>query len=609
MPDDQEKFNSWKYTGYGNEHRVLCVDVSGHHVDGMAGAASYDYLANSGLLESVSMLQDGAATAVTATYGYEPRRNVKTLVTNQFGAEKVSEYGYGYDKIGRRTSVTNSGNAFENPAFNIYGYNSRNELISSNRYLGTSILDTASPVNDEARAYHYDPIGNRISVQQDYDISASAPITSTYVANALNQYESVTAGGTTIALDYDDDGNLIHKDGVQYVFNCENRLVEVAPLAPTSGDTRVTFAYDYMGRRFLKQSYVYASGDWSLVSTSTSIWNGWNRIQEKTVLAADSSEEVKSYIWGLDLSQSTQGAGGVGGLLAVVDDDSEVDFFLYDANGNVGQLVNALTGILDAHYEYDPFGRLLKATGAKANQNTYRFSTKSMDQETGLYYYGYRYLDVELGRWVSRDPIEEAGHMILDKNEDGSQSDENLYLFARSDVINNFDYLGLSRYNVYYTLYAINIPVILTTLVKIEGIVITMERMKKGPCRCLYESAQFWGNLDGFGLSRAPLDMMVNMEQEFVDVKNVKWYTGWFANSETQTYSEPDVTRIQGDAKIAGFTLGVKKVWSLGDMKLGALFSESETSPGWGWGLSYGAVSGFIELKGGKYCIDKWDLQ
>ena len=334
---------------------------------------------------------------------------MKTLVTNQYGAEAISEYGYGYDALGRRISVTNSGTAFDEPAFNIYGYNSRNELTASNRYLGTSILDTASPVDDEERAYNYDPIGNRIAAQQDYDITGDTPITSTYVTNSLNQYESVMADGSSISLDYDGDGNLIHKDGVQYVFNCENRLVEVSPLAPVIGDTKVAFAYDYKGRRYQKQSFIYASGEWSLVSTATSVWEGWNRIQEKVVLAADSSEEVTSWIWGLDLSQSLQGAGGVGGLLAVVDADAEVDFFLYDANGNVGQLISAADGTLHATYEYDPFGRLLKSTGSKANQNPYRFSTKPFDVETGLYYYGFRYLDVDLGRWVSRDPIGERG--------------------------------------------------------------------------------------------------------------------------------------------------------------------------------------------------------
>jgi RHS repeat-associated protein len=72
-------------------------------------------------------------------------------------------------------------------------------------------------------------------------------------------------------------------------------------------------------------------------------------------------------------------------------------------------LISATDGTLHATYEYDPFGRLLKSTGSKANENPYRFSTKPMDAETGLYYYGYRYLDVDLGRWVNRDPIGERG--------------------------------------------------------------------------------------------------------------------------------------------------------------------------------------------------------
>jgi len=34
-----------------------------------------------------------------------------------------------------------------------------------------------------------------------------------------------------------------------------------------------------------------------------------------------------------------------------------------------------------------------------------RFSTKYHDDETDLVYYGLRYYNPELGRWVSRDPI------------------------------------------------------------------------------------------------------------------------------------------------------------------------------------------------------------
>jgi RHS repeat-associated protein len=36
-----------------------------------------------------------------------------------------------------------------------------------------------------------------------------------------------------------------------------------------------------------------------------------------------------------------------------------------------------------------------------------------MERVTGLYYYGYRYLDPVAGKWIGRDPIEESGGGIL----------------------------------------------------------------------------------------------------------------------------------------------------------------------------------------------------
>jgi len=65
-----------------------------------------------------------------------------------------------------------------------------------------------------------------------------------------------------------------------------------------------------------------------------------------------------------------------------------------------------------------------------AEVNPYRFSTKYFDDETELYYYGYRYYSPELGRWLIRDPIEERGGI-------------NLYGFIGNDAINKWDYLGM----------------------------------------------------------------------------------------------------------------------------------------------------------------------
>lgn len=53
-----------------------------------------------------------------------------------------------------------------------------------------------------------------------------------------------------------------------------------------------------------------------------------------------------------------------------------------------------------------------------------------MDDELGLIYYNYRYLNPTDGRWINRDPIDEQGGA-------------NLYAFSRNAVINKLDLLGL----------------------------------------------------------------------------------------------------------------------------------------------------------------------
>jgi RHS repeat-associated protein len=181
-----------------------------------------------------------------------------------------------------------------------------------------------------------------------------------------------------------------------------------------------------MGRRARKQVYVYASGIWTLNTEKLFVYDGWNLIKEVTKVGGVPSD--KFYVWGLDLSQSLQGAGGIGGLVRAVQ-AGEMRHFFYDANGNVGQVVNE-TGSIVARYEYDPFGNALVADGAYAQENPFRFSTKHYDEETGLYYYGFRDYSAELGRWWSRDLIGEKGGI-------------NLYGFIGNDGIGNHDMFGL----------------------------------------------------------------------------------------------------------------------------------------------------------------------
>jgi RHS repeat-associated protein len=150
--------------------------------------------------------------------------------------------------------------------------------------------------------------------------------------------------------------------------------------------------------------------------------------------ALNSSAFIRSYVWGSDLSGTLQGAGGVGGLLAVWDastlnSQSSTHFASYDGNGNVTALINAADGIPSAQYEYGPFGEVLRKTGTMATANPFRYSTKYQDEETGLLYYGYRYYDAGTGRWGGRDPL-------------GEKAGVNLYGFVANVPLHQVDVLG-----------------------------------------------------------------------------------------------------------------------------------------------------------------------
>ncbi|MFW5871182.1 MAG: RHS repeat domain-containing protein, partial [Verrucomicrobiota bacterium] len=170
----------------------------------------------------------------------------------------------------------------------------------------------------------------------------------------------------------------------------------------------------------------------SITNTNTFLYDGWLLVQEQSVSGGNPT--TNSYIWGLDLSGSLQGDGGIGGLLSVVDgrarSPSEPFFPCFDANGNITEYVDETGTNVVAHYEYGPFGQIIAKSGTKADDFHFRFSTKYYDAETGLYYYGYRYYSPELGRWVNRDPLGEEENLV------------SLYVALENDPIASIDLLG-----------------------------------------------------------------------------------------------------------------------------------------------------------------------
>jgi RHS repeat-associated protein len=87
-------------------------------------------------------------------------------------------------------------------------------------------------------------------------------------------------------------------------------------------------------------------------------------------------------------------------------------YYHADGNGNVTMLINA-SQTMAAKYLYDAFGNTLAQSGYLAAANTYRFSSKEWNANSGLYYYLCRFYDPNLQRWVNEDPIGEFGGIDL----------------------------------------------------------------------------------------------------------------------------------------------------------------------------------------------------
>jgi RHS repeat-associated protein len=230
---------------------------------------------------------------------------------------------------------------------------------------------------------------------------------------------------------YDLDGNETSDGRFGYTWDGENRVVHITSLsgAPTASWYKLDLTYDYMGRRIQKVVSTYNGSSWVTSYTENFVYDGWNMV----AILDGGNNLLYSFNWGLDLSGSMQGAGGVGGAISMtVYSGSNAGTYLYccDGNGNVVAMVNAANGTSAAQYEYGPFGELIRATGPMAKLNPFMFSTKFYDWETGLYYYGHRYYNPSTGRWLSRDPIEEEGGF-------------NLYAFLNNDPMGDFDFLGL----------------------------------------------------------------------------------------------------------------------------------------------------------------------
>jgi RHS repeat-associated protein len=381
-----------------------------------AGTFVYSY--RSGLASSLyTNLLLPNTSSITNSFDKNARLKVTRLQKND--GTLLDTYTYGYDAANERTGVGRADGSTVS-----YTYDKIGQL---------KIAD--SSVDTEDRGYKYDAAWNVNWVTNNGTPTA-------FNVNSLNELTN----GPISTNYYDSNGNMTNRaydisgapDGTVFTYDDENRLIDI--LNQITGQETV-LVYDGLGRLRIRieqqsgggggASAVSLSGP--ALSTETHyIYDGWRVIQERN----GSNVPQVTYARGSDLSGTLEGAGGIGGLLARssgysggTGNWSTNHYYYADGNGNVTYVATSSQG-LAANYRYDPFGNTISSSGSLANANIYRFSSKEILVNSGLYYYGFRFYDPTLQRWLNWDPLAERGFL-------------NLYTFAANEPEGHFDADGL----------------------------------------------------------------------------------------------------------------------------------------------------------------------
>lgn len=348
--------------------------------------------------------QASSATSTAYDFGYDVNNQLNDAVLkNAETGEIQKHYGYGYDLAGNRNNET-IGSSSATEAVTRDEHNNLNQITEQTIGGAIPIRGTSSKplssvtINTNAGAIIS---GTKFSglasvVTGTNTVTVVAKDQSSPVLSSTNQYSVTVANGasTATALHYDLNGNLLGDGTRTFEWDSRNRLTAV-----NNGTHRTEFAYDGLDRRVgvAEKEKVEGSQDYTVQSNKRLIWVGLEIAEERNV---GTNDLTKLY----NRNEMTIVSGSNAGTY----------FYTRDHLGSVRELTStdsAGTVTVRARYDYDPYGRQTKVSGNI--DADFGFTGHYMNAASGLTLAPYRAYDAGLGRWISRDPLGEAGGLNL----------------------------------------------------------------------------------------------------------------------------------------------------------------------------------------------------
>jgi RHS repeat-associated protein len=194
--------------------------------------------------------------------------------------------------------------------------------------------------------------------------------------------------GTDVTYTYDANGNMTSDGTRAFEWDAENRLVSVTI---TATGHRSEFGYDGFGRRVcIRELDLDTTQTLQVTSDKKYLWDGTEIAEERDTTGAIVLRRF--YEQGF------------------VDSDGTALFYTRDHLGSIRELTDG-TQAIRARYDYDPWGRPTQLQGDR--QAPFQYAGYFWHAPSGLDLTLYRAYDPNLGRWISRDPIEEDGGINL----------------------------------------------------------------------------------------------------------------------------------------------------------------------------------------------------
>jgi RHS repeat-associated protein len=372
---------------------------------------------------------------------------------------------YGYDAASRLISLT-----YPDQAVVTLEYDSQNRLINipgyaQFTYTADSLFESMTYTNGVTTTYQYDachrpvaihaqkhtdlllmeyqydPVGN--ITQMNYNRQSSdeqwVESSETYQYDWLDRLVGAQGDYGWVTYSYDALGNRILKNDSVYTYNDMNELLSIS--------NGTVFTYDQNGNTVTKNgidtfSYTYDRKN-QLIRVEKN-----HKMQEEYVYNGDGCR-IKKTEWVESLQEYQTVAYVYSGANIIYEknlDTGSYAVYVYGPNGRIAKKVGGLTdyylvdhlgstrlitdesGNIITDVTYMPFGE----SAVNGVEDHYLYNGKERDS-TGLYYYGARYYDPETGRFLTRDHLK--GNCIEPQS-------LNLYSYCLNNPLRYTDPLG-----------------------------------------------------------------------------------------------------------------------------------------------------------------------